>query len=298
MNKKITLWLIIAGVLIVIGGVIFVATMAANNWDFSKMSSSKFETNTHTVTEEFDGISINTNTSDVRFVLSEDGEAKVECYEKSSVKHSVSVRGGKLVVEAVDNSKWHEWIWSFGLPTITVYLPETEYSSLTVQTDTGDVELPHGFRFGSVELSTTTGDIDCFASADSMKIAVTTGDICVENALVETLSLSLTTGKTELKNVACENLTIGGTTGNIELDGVIASEKILVELSTGDVRLNGCDGAELFIKTSTGNVKGSLLTEKIFFASSDTGRVDVPKATTGGTCEIRTSTGDIRITIG
>ena len=37
--------------------------------------------------------------------------------------------------------------------------------------------------------------------------------------------------------------------------------------------------------------------EKIFFTESDTGHIGVPKGTAGGTCEIRTDTGDITFTI-
>lgn len=42
---------------------------------------------------------------------------------------------------------------------------------------------------------------------------------------------------------------------------------------------------------------GSLLSDKIFFAQSDVGSVDVPKTTTGGICEITTATGAIEMTI-
>jgi hypothetical protein len=45
-------------------------------------------------------------------------------------------------------------------------------------------------------------------------------------------------------------------------------------------------------------VKGSLLTDKIFFAKSETGRVIVPESMTGGRCEIKSDTGDIKITVG
>ena len=49
--------------------------------------------------------------------------------------------------------------------------------------------------------------------------------------------------------------------------------------------------------TDTGDVKGSLLSEKIFIPTTDTGDVDVPKTVTGGRCEITTDTGDIKITV-
>ena len=73
--------------------------------------------------------------------------------------------------------------------------------------------------------------------------------------------------------------------------------RLWIGRSTGDVRFEECDAAEIFVRTDTGDIKGSLLTDKMFFAEADTGSVRVPKTTSGGRCEITTSTGDIRITI-
>ena len=56
-----------------------------------------------------------------------------------------------------------------------------------------------------------------------------------------------------------------------------------------------CDAEEIGIKTDTGDVTGSLLSEKVFHARTDTGRIEVPKTTGGGLCEIVTDTGDVRI---
>ena len=77
----------------------------------------------------------------------------------------------------------------------------------------------------------------------------------------------------------------------------IASENFSVKRSTGNVKFNDCDAAEIYVKTDTGDVTGSLLSDKVFIANSDTGRIDVPKTVTGGRCEIDTDTGDIRITV-
>ena len=53
----------------------------------------------------------------------------------------------------------------------------------------------------------------------------------------------------------------------------------------------------MYVTTSTGEVTGSLRSEKVFITRSDTGRQDVPKSVTGGRCEITTDTGDIEITV-
>ena len=76
---------------------------------------------------------------------------------------------------------------------------------------------------------------------------------------------------------------------------MIAAETFSIERNTGDVSFDGSDATEIFVKTTTGQVKGSLLTDKVFVAQTDTGHVDVPKTTTGGRCEITTDTGNVEI---
>ena len=72
---------------------------------------------------------------------------------------------------------------------------------------------------------------------------------------------------------------------------------LLIKRSTGDVKFDGSDAAEIFIKTDTGDVTGSLLTDKVFITQTDTGNIDVPKTVNGGRCEISTDTGDIKISV-
>ena len=64
------------------------------------------------------------------------------------------------------------------------------------------------------------------------------------------------------------------------------------------MRLEDCDAGELLISTDTGDVHGTLLTEKIFLVRSSTGEIHVPETVSGGKCKITTSTGDIHIEIG
>ena len=57
------------------------------------------------------------------------------------------------------------------------------------------------------------------------------------------------------------------------------------------------DADSIKVKVSTGNVTGTLTSDKIFNYSTGTGKVELPSSTSGGLCEITTSTGDIRIEI-
>lgn len=286
-------------------------------WDFTKLSTVGYETDVHKIDEDYQNISVITKTADIVFTLSENAKTSVTCHEQKNVKHSVAVKDGTLVIEVVDTRKWYEHIgFNFQTPQITVSIPRREYGTLSISSSTGDVDISKEFKFQSITVSENTGNVTNYASAsEGIKIKTTTGNIHVENASAQTIDLSVSTGKITASGVSCSgDITVGvstgkvyltdiscqsvisdGTTGDISLDRVIASGKLSIKRSTGDVKLEGSDAAEIFIETDTGDVTGTLLSDKVFIVQTDTGSVDVPKTVTGGRCEIRTDTGDIRI---
>lgn len=300
MSKKVKVWLIAAASLVLVGSILFGGIMTMLGWDFSKLSISKLVTNTHIITEDFHNISVAANTADVTFVPAEDGNISVVCEEFESEKHTVSVQDGTLVIEPESTRKWYQHIgFHFGKPKITVRLPIATYGALTVRNSTGDVHIPGGFTFGELDIAQSTGDIRIENTAVSaLKLKVSTGKVTVSGVTCSgDIGLRVSTGKANIVSTTCRNLTSEGDTGDLTMENVIAAEKIAIDRDTGDIRFTDCDAAEIFVETDTGDVTGSLLSEKVFIAESDTGKVDVPKSATGGRCEIETDTGNIRITV-
>ena len=321
MKKATKVWLMIATVLLASGMLVFTLAMSMNGWSFSKLSTVQYTTNTHEITEEFHSISMNTDTADILFLPSESETCQVICYEEEKQTHTVTVQNGTLTVKKTNGEKWYDHIHigvSFESPKITVLLPKAEYDSLLIKESTGAISIPKDFLFESIDITASTGDVRCDASAKgAVKIKTSTGSIRVENAVAEKMEISVSTGvvnvtstacagelkiqvstgKTSLTDIMCGSLFSSGDTGDLYLKNVIASGQFIIERDTGDVRFDGCDAAELSVTTDTGDVTGTLLTDKIFFANSDTGKVDVPKTTTGGKCEITTDTGKIEIAI-
>ncbi len=319
MNKIHIIWLAAAVVLIILGIFMSASALGMNGWDFTKLGTVKYVTNTHNLGEEFTNIFFDTDTADILFVPSGDGKCKVVCHEPENQKHTVSVSGDTLTVSVRDQRKWYEYIGiSFGSPKITVYLPESEYGNLHIRESTGDVEISEDFTFDGIDIAASTGDVKCFASASgNIKIKLSTGDILVDGVSSAGLDMSVstgrvsvshincggdvklhvTTGKAKLSNIACRNFISDGDTGSVNLENVIASGKFDIERSTGDVKFDGCDAAEIFVETDTGDVTGSLLSDKMFIVETDTGRIDVPRSVNGGRCEIDTDTGDIKLCI-
>lgn len=319
MKKKTKVWLLTAVLLVVLGLILFAAGMTANNWNFLNLSTEKYETNAYEIREAFRNIAVETNTADILFAVSQDGKCKVVCYEAENEKHAALVQDGTLMIRVAHQKPWYDYIGiTMETPKITVYLPQTQYDSLIIKETTGDLEIPGEFRFESMDISTSTGDVKNYASTSgTMKIKTTTGAIYVENISAEFVDLlvstgdvtaksvtcngdvqiGVSTGRVKLTDVKCKNMTSRGNTGDAFLENVIASEVVFIERSTGDVKMEDCDAAEIQIQTDTGDVAGTLLSEKVFLVETNTGDVDVPKTTVGGKCEITTNTGDIRVKI-
>lgn len=300
MSNRTKMWLVIAACLIVVGCIIFGGVMTMLKWDFTKLSTFKYETNTYTVTESFRDISLTTDTARITFIPSENGECTIVCNEKENAKHFVGVENNTLVIKLVDNRKWYEHIGiDFTSPKITVTLPQGAYGALFLKSSTGKITIPKDFQFGSMDVSVSTGDITNYASVlEDVKIRTSTGDLTLENISARDVTLSVTTGKVNISNVKCRNLTSKGSTGKLIMQNVIAAENFSLKRTTGDIRLEGCDAAEIFAKASTGDIRGTLLSPKTFIASASTGDITVPESMTGGKCELHTTTGNIHITVG
>ena len=319
MGKTAKIAFTVGAVLLLVGFVIFGGVMSIMSWDFSKLSTNKYEENSYVITEEFKSVSVDGEVADIEFIPADDGNYSVKCYEQSNMKHSVSVKDGVLVIETIDTRKWYNYIGiNVGTPKITVHIPKGEYGALSVKASTGSVEVARDFVFSSIDISVTTGSVKSYASASGeMKIKTSTGYIRIEDVNVGSLDLSVTTGKVNVKNltslgnvsvnvttgdaeltdVRCKNLSSSGSTGDLELGNVIAEERFSIKRSTGDVEFERCDAGEIKIETSTGDVEGTLLSEKIFIANTDTGDKEIPNTASGGRCEITTDTGDIEIRI-
>lgn len=319
MSKTMKIWFIIAGLFVLAGAVVFVVVMSLNDWDFKKLGTVKYKTNSYVIEEDFSEIIITTTTADIQILPSEDGKCKVVCYEEEKLKHEVKIESNTLVVDVEDTRKWYDYInFSFDSPRITVYLPSDKLASLYINGSTGDINITSDFTFENIGISASTGDVNCYASASgNINIELHTGKINLAGLNAGSLDLKTSTGGIELKMIECsgdvsiktgtgntkinalncKNLYSTGNTGNIKLIATIASGNFNIERNTGDVEFYNCDANEIFVKTSTGDIEGNLLSDKIFFTQTSTGDIDVTKSTNGGKCELTTSTGDIDIKI-
>lgn len=320
MKRTAKIWLIIAGILVVLGPVIVVCAIATGGFDFSHIGSKAYEPTYEEITSTFDQIAINTDVSDIEIATADEKQCKVEYAAPEGVQHSAEVQDDTLVVQSTDNRSWFDRIsgLSFKGPQITLYLPETAYSSMRIDTHTGDVVIPSDISVDTLTVKGDTSDVECAASVtDALTLELTTGDVDLNSAETGQVNITTTTGDIDidsmtssgdisvttntgdvkLKKCTCQNFTVDTNTGDVVLTDMIAEKDDDIESDTGDVVFERCDAAAITVNTTTGDITGTLLSDKIFSADSLSGDIDVPDSTTGGKCDLKTNAGDIKIEV-
>jgi len=304
MKKLVLIPLLVGGVLAVGGGILV-------GCSFKDISA---ETNTYAITgKDFSKISLDLDTSDIEFISSD--EYKVVCVESKRVKHEVKAEGDTLSIVSQGKKKWLQLFEPS--KKVSVYIPATTYTSLNATLSTGDLSVPSGFAFNEVSVKLSTGKVEFKGNVESkLNIVQSTGDVKLENVNAGEIYLESSTGKKELSNVtvtgdvnlksstgdvkinklSCKNLTINGSTSKINASEAVMSGDLNVKVSTGDVTFKNSDAQKINIETSTGDVELSLLSSHDIETETDTGKTDYPHHAEGPACDIKTDTGDIKVT--
>ena len=315
MKKIILLPIILGSTLLIVGGTIFAIGMTK-----SLNPANQVTKHVDLNDKEFSNFDIDLDIADLEFKKSDDGSKKVVLNQSDKYYHTVETKDNTLKIQSVDTRKWYEKWFDFTLSfmKVTIYLPENSYGDLKIDSSTGDVDIPANYTFNSSNIKLSTGKINFKSNVTNKAyFKASTGDVNINDSHVNELEIETSTGNNTLNNVkADENIAIKASTGDVKTNGVkaknlkvktstgkiniidtIIDEKITLEASTGNITFDRSDANTLDVKTDTGNVKGTILTSKIIFAETDTGRLNYPKLETGGRFDIKTDTGDIDIQI-
>ncbi|MBR3929439.1 MAG: DUF4097 family beta strand repeat protein [Clostridia bacterium] len=292
-------WARRAAFLFVIGLALALAAFAGAGFSFRNLSGQEMIETVFEPEGEFENISLIAHSSDVKFAPSEDGKTKIVCRTPEKTKYYAKISDNTLLIDSVDTREWFDKLRiNWGDMMITVYLPQSAYQNLFVHVTTGNVVIPAGLAFENARIDAATSFVSLHAAVyEKASLKTTTGDIDVKGLNAKELSVRLTTGDANLSDVTAKDVYVKTTTGKIRLTNVKASDKLVGECTTGGIRLNACDAGEIDMKATTGDIIGTLLTEKTFEAKAATGTVRVPYSKQGGLCSLETTTGDIDIAI-
>lgn len=277
----------VALVLLGAGAIICGIGYVALGFDFHKLNTVEYVTNTYDVAEDFQNIKIAGENGDIRFIPSDDETCKVVSRTRKDDETSFTAqvedrtlmienkvikenRGSGLSIFNVDMEEGQKMV---------VYLPKNEYSDLIINSNYGDIEIPEGFTFGSIDLKADSGDMNIMASTS------------------EDITLDVDFGDVDIKNVSCRKLAVKNDSGSIKLTDTIAFEEFGLRTYCGDIVFDESDAENIYVKVDSGDVSGTLLSDKVFVTHCDEGDVNVPQINRGGKCEIDCSYGDINIKI-
>jgi DUF4097 and DUF4098 domain-containing protein YvlB len=300
MGKATKIALMVAGACVVAGALVAGGALAALGFDFRALSTTELQERTYEVQESFQSVHISVPESDVRLLPAADGQCRVVCAEGEQVTDTVSVENGALTVTRQDARKWYQrmgisWV---DAPAVTIYLPQTEYQSLTVGTVSGEIQVPEDFTFVTAEVESTSGDLTLRARVtDGVSVKSVSGDITLDGASGQ-IQIKTTSGDVEVSHCTARTLRVQTTSGEVALEDVSVEREASITCVSGDVELEGFDAGSLQIKTVSGDVAGSLRTSMNFVIQTTSGRVQTPPSDpAAGECAVTTTSGDVRLNL-
>ncbi len=229
------------------------------------------------ITEPFRDVSIQTVSSDVIFTVGGDSCA-VEYRGPSRMACTAEVKNGALVIEEKTTRRWPLVLGLFEDRgnRLTVSLPREAYDALSVETVSGDIEMPDGGVFEDLEMTTVSGDVALSGTED--------GDVTVETV----------SGDVQIRDGSLESLSLNTASGDQTVTSVLADGRMELSTVSGGISLLASDAESLEISSISGDVYTLLLTPKEYVTDTASGDVTIIASRQGpGRCGITTVSGDI-----
>ena len=316
---------IIAGSLLILGGIIVAVSFAGHGFRFGRgfgslrpnyNASNEVDAKEFTVAaEDVRSIDIDEVHYDVKIVCGDSDMLRVEYEENDRMRYEIYLRGGKLSIRHLPRYRdlFVGWIPSIGdSGTLTVYLP-------------ADFALADDLRVNTVSASvqlnwSVANSSECLLIGGKLSIESASGDINVENVRAQNgftancvsgnikLSSCESNGGFTSENVSGETIltgcTVGGrmslhsVSGNILAKDSSAAREIKIESVSGNISLINSTFAVLACENVSGNVELELPQgEYRFEFETLSGRKEynMPSYPSGITVDIETVSGDIRV---
>lgn len=241
---------------IALGVVISACTLAIIGFDYSRLSTVQFESNTYEVKESFSNIAIEGAECDVRFVLAQNDTCKVVCSEGDKISHTVTVENDTLKITRTDEREWYEQIGIYwGEMSVTVYLPAREYADLFIESLSGDISVPGDFTFSQAEIYNTSGEIDYSAvTGHGLTVQTNSGDVSIRNLTAGEIKAQSTSGTIEISNVNASSIQAVSTSGDVAVQSAETKYGILIETVSGEIELEHLNTLFVTAYSSSGDV--------------------------------------------
>ena len=273
---------------------------------------------TRVIEQNFKNISIDVSSSRLFLKPAKDGICKAVWEKGAKFCALAEVKEDTLYIRTPDK-KEENGIEnnSFKDAEITLYIPVREYGRFELTAFSEEIYVSGAFTFESLKITNKFSYIICvgftantvelnmdsgyirtiYISSRDINLSAVSGDVVFERSEAKKITVKTVSGDVSVCNAKLDGLVAETSSGDVKLTEVTAENGLELQTSSGDVIFDRSDAKEITVHTASGEVRGSLLSDKVFVCKSSSGKINVPGTVTGGKCSVETDSGDINLVI-
>lgn len=302
MKKSTVVFLIMAFLLIFTGIGMLIYAFTATDFNIDAIKDRMHAKEIQNIQGDFDSIEVKEALFDIEIRITDKEQSYFEYSKIEGLDINSQLNGNALEFSFADNRKWYNhigFIWHND-PHFTLYLSQKDYDALKISGHSSDVWVSNEVSLKNTDINITSGDVKYYASTSGNAFIKTiSGDINVEGINSAVIALESTSGDILVTDCNLTELRATATSGDIDVGNTEASQEIELSTVSGDVEFWGIDSKKINLNATSGDIEGSVKTPKKFSAESTSGDVYIPNsASFDSTLNAKTTSGDIRITIG
>ena len=336
MSRTIKIALIAAGFLMAAGLIITFISVASTGFDTQEISDGDYVERTFKLEDDFESIYVDATSEDISFYET-DGQSYVVSFQRDDIDVKVGISNNTLKVETEMTNWFSMGINFQNPTIKIYLNKTAFAGDLTIKSSSGNVDVPSTLQFSNAFLKSTSGDIamsaqvsnrvqtdassgniviyglkakafegdtssgnitltSCSFDNDS-KITCSSGDITVKDSEFGSLLTETTSGDQRMNGVNVSgSLSCESSSGEMDLVGSYAGS-FIGNATSGDITFDRFDSRKINIETSSGEVEGTLLSDKLFNVRTNSGDIDVPSPRGEDECNITTTSGDVEIKV-
>ncbi|RFB12063.1 hypothetical protein DZB84_19920 [Bacillus sp. HNG] len=241
---------------------------------------------------------------------------KVGKKSKALYKLNIDEVGDSVEITMEKKNKFQFMMFNFTRVSLNVEVPEKMYDliqmnassgdiaveeidakEMTIETQSGDIEIMNSMIKGSLNLEASSGDVRVKdTTGNVIDIQTSSGDITATNNKAKEIELLTSSGDIESNNQTSKKMNINTSSGDIIIDAEEITGDISMEASSGDIDVSLVqipDALEVDFKSSSGD--GNATMEGMKFSEKSEHRILGEIGVGGYQITARTSSGDFKI---
>ncbi len=277
MSKRrtfIKIFVILGAILLVAGVAVFVGGMTAGGWDFSILSTVRYEQRTYAAEGAVTSVHIEYSNAAIAVEYS---ETAARCYidypvrlnERDEEISQIAITETDGVLTLTEHCDWQDSLfqWDIDLDfgddsarTVRVVLPAGQNIALDLYTQNGSVSLnADGEALPSLDLHSNNGSISVSGTltvAEDAAFQTDNGSVKVSGvSAAGDLTLRTSNGSMRAENISADSLEARSSNGSLRLTDIAAADSLTAKTNNGAIELLGDITAKMLtVSTSAGDI--------------------------------------------